>query len=533
MPRNLFALTLAGVIVALSVLLMPSDAARISEPTAWVGAPFELFWGLALLCVLPREMARRASAAVAALLVVLLAWKLADIFARTAYWRTFDPLADWRLLAPGWNVLTQSIGTGWSLAVLGALILLLAVVGWLSAAGLYLASRLGHRNRLRTAALLGAVGAVCLGGGVIDQEIGERSASRFVAEHVELSRHNLEALASLKTELGKDALASMPSNRLMTQIKGQDVLLLFVESYGRSALEAPEYSGVVRARLEAIERSLGSAGYEAYSGWLESPTVGGQSWLAHATLLSGLWIDSQRRYEWLVESPRLTLNRLFQRGGWRTVAAMPANTRPWDEASFFGYDTVYDASNLGYEGKPFNWVTMPDQFTLWSLYQRELAVTRSQPVMIEAALISSHAPWTPIPTLKAWDHLDQGRAFDQEADSGDPPRVVWQDPDRVRRQYLKSIDYTLKTLGSFVTEFQKTRPIVVAVGDHQPASIITGNEATRQVPMHIMAPTGNSMLLLAKRWGWTQGMIPEARLLPMTMAAVRDRLVMGLQPPGR
>ena len=42
-------------------------------------------------------------------------------------------------------------------------------------------------------------------------------------------------------------------------------------------------------------------------------------WLAHATLLSGLWVDHQQRYRTLVGGDRLTLNRAFSRAGWRTV----------------------------------------------------------------------------------------------------------------------------------------------------------------------------------------------------------------------
>ena len=39
--------------------------------------------------------------------------------------------------------------------------------------------------------------------------------------------------------------------------------------------------------LEAFEQRLAEHGLVAASGWLTSPTVGGQSWLAHGTLESG------------------------------------------------------------------------------------------------------------------------------------------------------------------------------------------------------------------------------------------------------
>ena len=50
---------------------------------------------------------------------------------------------------------------------------------------------------------------------------------------------------------------------------------------------------------------------------------------------------------------------------------MPAITLPWPEADWFGYDRVLAARDLGYRGQPFNWVTMPDQFTL-AAFERQL-----------------------------------------------------------------------------------------------------------------------------------------------------------------
>lgn len=55
-----------------------------------------------------------------------------------------------------------------------------------------------------------------------------------------------------------------------------------------------------------------------------APTAGGGSWLAHATLLSGLWIDTEQRHRALLAGERLTLGRAFHRAGWRTVGVMPA-----------------------------------------------------------------------------------------------------------------------------------------------------------------------------------------------------------------
>ena len=186
------------------------------------------------------------------------------------------------------------------------------------------------------------------------------------------------------------------------------------------------------------------------SGFLTAPMVGGQSWLAHASVLSGLSIDNQGRYRALLASPRRTLLHLAREAGWQTAAVMPAITLAWPEAGYFGYDRVLAAADLGYRGLPFDWVTMPDQFTLASFERQLLAPAPRPPVFAEIALISSHAPWTPIPPLLPWDALGDGAVFD----AATPPpatrrSVVWRDEDRVRDQYRRSLDYVLRVVGGF------------------------------------------------------------------------------------
>jgi hypothetical protein len=93
-------------------------------------------------------------------------------------------------------------------------------------------------------------------------------------------------------------------------------VLSFVESYGRDAIEDPRYASEVGAVLDAGSGRLRAAGFASRSAFLTSPTAGGGSWLAHSTLLSGLWINNQQRYNSLVSSDRLTLSKAFQGAGW-------------------------------------------------------------------------------------------------------------------------------------------------------------------------------------------------------------------------
>ena len=266
----------------------------------------------------------------------------------------------------------------------------------------------------------------------------------------------------------------MPGDRLLARLNGADVLLMFVESYGRSALELPRYAKTLGPTLEAFEQRLAERGLVAASGWLTSPTVGGQSWLAHGTLESGLWLGDQARYQALIQSERLTLTRAFARAGYRTIALKPAITRPWPEGERLGFERIYAAADLGYRGRPYNWVTMPDQYTLAALERAERAGAE-RPLFAEVSLISSHAPWTPVAeVLEDWSAIGDGSVFSRWADAGDPPEVVWRDPERVRAQYARAIDYVLRVLGSYAANFVDARTLLILVGDHQPAPLITG-----------------------------------------------------------
>ena len=73
------------------------------------------------------------------------------------------------------------------------------------------------------------------------------------------------------------------------------------------------------------------------------PTSGGISWLAHSTLQSGLWVNSQQRYDELLASQRFTLSDAFNKAGWHTVADDPSTTTTGLPATtFYHYDQTYN-----------------------------------------------------------------------------------------------------------------------------------------------------------------------------------------------
>ncbi|MDQ7727032.1 alkaline phosphatase [Halomonas sp. SpR8] len=288
-------------------------------------------------------------------------------------------------------------------------------------------------------------------------------------------------------------------------LEGRNVLLTFIESYGVSALDDTRYADVLLPTLMELQQRLDERDLHVVSGMLESPIRGGQSWLAHATALSGRWIDNQLWYRLMLDSEHTTLIDDFSATGQRTLSVMPAITMAWPEGDAYGFDDIASASDIDYAGPALNWVTMPDQFTLDYTQRHLLGET---PVFAQLALISSHAPWTPIlPVLDDWSSIEDGRIFAPWETAGDPPEVLWQDIERIRDHYAWSVDYAVKVTGRWAERVVDDNTLLIVLGDHQAAPLITGDNASGAVPVHIIS--GDPALLAPfEARGFIPGTLP-------------------------
>lgn len=515
-------------VIGFTACMMPDNPGAF-HPAAFLRIPLEVpLLALALL-LLPRRMAALVALLATAVVFCLLFLKLADVGVLSAFQRRFNPYLDLKMLFDGWNLLSGAIGKlGAALAIGLAAGALTALIGafWWACIRMTRLGRQARRAAVAGFAIILAVGLGLLAGGsrVGLKDVAELRVAPYLGERLSLVARSVADIRRFEDELTADK-GYAGGDGLFARIRGRDVILVFIESYGRSAIEDPRYGALIKPRLDSVDRQLQAAGFSAASGWTRSPTVGGLSWLAHGTLLSGLWVDSQARYDLLMKSERASLNRLFRDAGWRTVAVMPAITMDWPEAAYYGYDQILASKDLGYRGKPFNWVTMPDQYTLsaFDRLARQPARDAGEPVMAEIALISSHAPWTPVPKLIDWQAVGDGTVFNDQAESGDSPQVVWSDHDRVRRQYVETIDYTLETLGDYIARFGGDAVFVV-LGDHQPAALVTGPDASRAVPFHVVS-RDVSLIEAFRSDGFTMGMTPDGQGPEPSMDSMRDRLL--------
>jgi hypothetical protein len=204
---------------------------------------------------------------------------------------------------------------------------------------------------------------------------------------------------------------------------------------------------------------------------------------------------------------------------------MPAVSRTWPEGAFYGYDRLYTAQNLGYRGPLFNFSSMPDQYTLSTFQHAERTKPDHAPVMAEMALLSSHIPWAPLPRLISWDSVGDGSVFAGMPRAGDPPVVRAE----VRTAYRQSIEYSLSTVISYLETYGGDDLVLVFLGDHQPAPIVAGEGASRDVPITIVAQD-QTILDRISGWGWQDGLKPGPQAPVWRMDAFRDRFLTAFGP---
>jgi hypothetical protein len=355
--------------------------------------------------------------------------------------------------------------------------------------------------------------------------IASTTAASLAGQQIDGAYHAITDKARFAGLLkARDEFSRQPGSDLLQGLRGKDVIVAFVESYGRVAVQDSSISGAIDAELNAGTRRLATAGFSARSGFLDSPTFGGISWLAHSTLQSGLWINSQQRYEQLVSSNRFTLSDAFKRAGWRTVGDVPSNQGAWPQGrSFYHYDKLYNAHNVGYTGPRFSYATMPDQYILSAFQQRELAQPH-RPVMAEIDLVSSHTPWAPLPRTVPWDQVGDGSIYDAMPGQGENPHLIRGHSDEVTAAYGKSIQYSLHTLISFVQTFDDPNLVLVVLGDHQPATTVNGSAASHNVPISLIAHDP-AVLDRISAWGWNPGLLPGPNAPVWPMSDFRNRFL--------
>jgi Phosphoglycerol transferase and related proteins, alkaline phosphatase superfamily len=517
------AVTVLAGLVVLAVFLVPGP--EHATLAAVLRIPVEALLGLGLVLAVPARWRRLVALVVGGALGLWAVLRIVDVGFFAVLSRPFDPVLDWSFLSSGVRVLERSMGSVRATGVVVAAVVAALAVVTLVAVSVRRLGFLASRHRRRSAQALGALSVVWIvcaatGAQVVD---GVPVAGRDYLERIGGLGASLRDGAAYQQQLADDAYRDAPADALLTALRGRDVVIVLVESYGRVALEHPRIAPEVTAVLRSGADRLAAAGFAARSGFLTSPTAGGGSWLAYASLLSGTWVDNQRRYQSLADSDRLPLAGAFRRAGWRTVAVMPGVTLGWAEGPWYAFDDIYEFQDLGYAGPLYCFDTMPDQYVL-SVFHR-IRSARPGPVMAVIPLMSSHAPWTPVPELLDWAEIGDGSVYAAPTEALQPAEIVLQrDAGRVQADYRRAVGYSLSTVLSYVEEYGDDDLVLVFLGDHQPAPVVTGSTDNRDVPISLVTRDPEVMALIAD-WGWVDGLVPGADAPVWRMDEFRDRFL--------
>ncbi|WP_110686746.1 hypothetical protein [Salinicola aestuarinus] len=491
---------LLALLVALAVL----NGVFLALEFPWAGFPpahalaLEAVASVGLAALLPPFRGRRwLTGAIALFAVVIALCAIGDTLVQRMQGRSLNLYTDLGLIPILIELMVSNLG----MVVATALIVALGIAAFLLGLGLQhlLRSFHGHNTPWPLALGLTVLGVGGLAG-IVPLSESEATESAAKAAISSIGRPvwgfiDFEWQRALDTRIALDnfgerlaAETPYPAEGLpLSGLADIHVILGFIESYGVAAIERDPFAGTVKRRLASLQRTLDDAGLSVVTGRVTAATLGGQSWLNHATFLSGLPITSQLRFELMMNRSRPTLIDDFAATGHRTLAVMPGITRAWPEGERYGYDAIHTENSMHYRGPPIGWASMPDQFT-WQRVAEYALTGIGSPTFTELATLSSHAPWYPvIEPLDDWHSLGDGKAFARWTGVGDDYATLWQDPDRMRDYYAPAIDYALASAAGFASRYVDDHTLLIVLGDHQAAPAVIGSNPGRDVPIHVIS----------------------------------------------
>lgn len=458
--------------------------------------------------------------------LLLAVTRYADVTATALFGRDINLYWDARFL-PDVTALFLQAAPWWASLGLGLGLVLLFAVIWLllrwALRRVLAIGLLSGRARGAFAAVAALLLLVFLFQPVRDYETPLVSfATPIVPTYVRQARLALTALGAPSTVAASPSMASD-----LSRVRGADVLIVFLESYGAITYDRPSFVEALAPSRANLAASIAATGREVVSAFVDSPTFGGGSWLAHISLLSGVDVRTPDTNAVLMAEKRETMVTTFGRAGYRTVALMPGLWSRWPEGAFYGFDEIYGGERLAYGGPQFGWFDIPDQFALAKLDALEPS-RADRPTFVFFPTISTHTPFHPLPPYQRdWARLVTSEPFDQaEIDRAFEQQPDWLD---LGPSYVESMRYTLSILDGYLRKNAERDLVMVVIGDHQPPALVTGVGAPWDVPVHVIASRRELLDRLVTH-GFRNGLQPSRpdvsgmhQLLPLLLDAFGDR----------
>ena len=184
--------------------------------------------------------------------------------------------------------------------------------------------------------------------------IASTSAASLAVDEVRAVRAGIKDRAIFADEIRRDRFRDTPGDQLLTGLRGKDVIVAFVESYGKVAVQD---SVCLAARRCGSRRGDGATGAPPAStrGAPSSPRPRSAAPAGSRTPLCIRGSGSTGNGA-TTSSSRATGSRSARRSSGPDGAPSTTcrrTTGTGRSGSFYGYDKVYDQRNLGYLGPTF------------------------------------------------------------------------------------------------------------------------------------------------------------------------------------
>ena len=98
-----------------------------------------------------------------------------------------------------------------------------------------------------------------------------------------------------------------------------------------------------------------------------------------------------------------------------------------------------------------------------------------------------------------------------------------------KNRSLNALEYTTRPKVRLAATSNDPNLVILAMGDHQPNTTVTGPDAGHQVPAMLIAHDPR-VLESVSGWGWTTGLNPGTAAPVWRMDQVRDRLLTTFGP---
>ena len=443
----------------------------------------------------------------AAIWVVLVIGRYEDVTARSLYGRDINLYWDVRNL-PSVGAMLSAVAKPWLVAAAIAGVLLVPLVIYLPfrwALGCVTNASKDPRVRHVLMAIAGGVLALSIAQGLGAPLPG---GLRVVAPVTAVYARQARQLTYEISGAGIRALPpALPMRSTLGLVKGADVFLIFLESYGAVSWDRPALFDALTASRARLDADIRDTGRRVVSALVESTTFGGKSWLAHISLLSGVEVRDEQTSVRVMAQRRETLVSAFSHQGYRTVAIMPGVRSAWPEGAFYGFDEIYDVTRLDYQGPSFGWWNITDQFAIARMDALEIAPRARQPVFVFFPTISTHTPFTPAPPYQPdWSRILTATPYDDE----ELAHAWTQEPDwfNLGPSYAQALNYAHDSLGGYLRLRADRDFVLVIVGDHQPPAMVSGEAASWDVPVHVITNRTQVLDRLLQR-GFGEGLRPR------------------------